>query len=172
MTKSCDKIEVLNVLKQYHDILVKINCTVALVKEYNLNFSQDSLLIEEVMEYFKENNEKETSVISEIYVNNDILKKNETQTVNEVLVREERSLLKNRKGKGVSSQDESNEKIKDITEEKTSVIGFLNKKKPFLDFSKSKKRKVLLSQIKENYTELLIADINRLLEVKRKITDA
>ena len=171
MSSNENKLELLYSLKQYHDILVKINNMTDLVKEYKIYFNQDSILLNEIKQCFEDNEAVGTSILSNIYFSNNEIKINENNdSEKKKLDKNEITTLKNRKQKIQQTDDELKPlETKDITEQETDLFYLLTKQRHVLDYSKSRNRKKLLTTINEKYTKLMINDINELLKIKNDI---
>ncbi|OBA27076.1 hypothetical protein HANVADRAFT_2180 [Hanseniaspora valbyensis NRRL Y-1626] len=171
MNSDENKLELLNSLKKYHDILVKINNMTDLVKEYKIYFNQDSILLNEINQCFEDNEAVGTSIVNNIYFSNNELKINENNySENKNLDKNENTTLKNRKQKIQKTNDELKPlETKDMTEQETDLFYLLTKQKHVLDYSKSRNRKKLLTNINENYTKLIMNEINELLKIKNDI---
>lgn len=169
MVSNEDKMEIVDSLKIYHDILVKINNSTDLVKEYKVHFNEGTNIIDELMECFTKEDSREMNIKNEICFEGGKIKKDNLAFVNDTSVEEdEKGLLKNRK-RNTEPVEEKKIIIRDISEEHNHVIDVILKENYVFNYSKSKNRKLLLGKIKDSYTDLILNDINHLLELKKNI---
>lgn len=172
MVSKEDKIGILDSLKVYHDVLVKINNTTDLVKEYKLHFNEGTNLIEELLGCFTKDESREMNIRSEIIFEKGKIKKNNSVALDYTSIDENTpGSLKNRKRNIEPVKEKEASITRDISQEYNPLIEMILKENYVFDYAKSKKRKVLLGKIKDSYTDLMLNDINQLLELKKNILE-
>lgn len=161
MTSSDEKkMKALMLLKRYHDLLVEINKASDIIKNYKLHFTDQLPLPDQLNELYTTKVNLQTEII---YKDGKIKKQtNEDQTPQE---KEEPSVV-NRKNPEVST---NKDKTIDADSVQLIVSDCIIKNNYYLDFSKQQRSKKLITEIKTQYTKLLINNINELMKIKNEL---
>lgn len=161
MTSSDEKkMKAFMLLKRYHDLLVEINKASDIIKNYKLHFTDQLPLPDQLNELYTTKVNLQTEII---YKDGKIKKQtNEDQTPQE---KEEPSVV-NRKNPEVST---NKDKTIDADSVQLIVSDCIIKNNYYLDFSKQQRSKKLITEIKTQYTKLLINNINELMKIKNEL---
>ncbi|SGZ38232.1 uncharacterized protein HGUI_00432 [Hanseniaspora guilliermondii] len=156
------KMNVLMLLKKYHDHMVEINNVTDLIKNYKLHFIEQSPLINQLTDLFSDTNKLYTEIIAK----NGLLVKTWYEADSQELS-ESQSLI-NRKQ---SIKSEKIEQTIDVDNNKIALSDCMMKNSYYLDFSKQQRNKRLINEIKESFIKVLIYNVNELIKIKQQIME-
>lgn len=156
------KMNALVLLKKYHDHMVEINKITDLIKNYKLNFMDQSPLINQLTVLFA----KDNNIYTEILMKNGVLVKINHEA--ESQKSSENITLINRKQ---TIKPEKIDETIDVDNTITTLADSFIKNSYYLEFSKQQKNKRLIYEIKEHIIKLLTYNVNEVIMIKQQIMD-